>query len=364
MSYVTLMVKAHTRSGQIFGLEKFNGEDYTMWRDKVLTHIETLDETYQRGLLEKDQPSATVVMMDFLDTTPEKPIISVAEEISQEEAKKQRWRYQHWTRARSALLNLFNQALPNVFLSGLPDQVSKMNPCDIWKELEQKYGLGDAGGVIELLRQWERLTASNWSNLGTLFAQLKKLRNDINRKMRALVNKDMVTEPWLCMQVLALLPSEFWGSSVSMTPEWFTIENVETSLRRVFAERSKKEICMLTEKRRPMPINVAKKVTGRKRKQSDAPSSQERECFYCLENGHWKKDCPVMLADRDPNRPGGALFRSDINTAPGARKKKKVNTVKKSVKSTTENVTRSGVVERTPAEALAFDMTGAKTRLR
>ncbi|EEY66387.1 uncharacterized protein PITG_03953 [Phytophthora infestans T30-4] len=118
------MVKGHNRSAQVLGLEKFHGEDYTMWRDKVLTHIETLDEKYQRGLLEKDQPEATVIMMDFLEGTPEKPIISVEGNISQEEAKAKRWRHQHWTRARSELLNLFNQALPNVFLSGLPDQVT------------------------------------------------------------------------------------------------------------------------------------------------------------------------------------------------------------------------------------------------
>ncbi|POM57985.1 hypothetical protein PHPALM_37432 [Phytophthora palmivora] len=76
------MVKGHTRSDQVLGLERFNEEYYTMWRDKVITHIEMLDEKYQRGLLEKDQPEATVVMMDFLDGTPEKPVIAVSEEIT------------------------------------------------------------------------------------------------------------------------------------------------------------------------------------------------------------------------------------------------------------------------------------------
>jgi hypothetical protein len=42
-----------------------------------------------------------------------------------------------------------------------------------------------------------------------------------------------------------------------MTEEWFTLENVETSLR------SKKDINGLTEKRRPFNINVAKKVSER-----------------------------------------------------------------------------------------------------
>ncbi|KAL4175819.1 hypothetical protein KRP22_000778 [Phytophthora ramorum] len=147
------MGKEHARSGQILSLEKFNGEDFTVWKDKVLTHIETLDEAYQRALLEKDQPRATVVMMDLLESTPDKPVITVEGEVTQQEAKDLRWRYQHWTRAHAELKNLFNQALPNVFLSGLEDLVSRMQPCDIWKELEQKFRLGDAGGVIELLRQ-------------------------------------------------------------------------------------------------------------------------------------------------------------------------------------------------------------------
>ncbi|KAG3107996.1 hypothetical protein PI125_g12210 [Phytophthora idaei] len=72
------IVKGHMRSGQVLGLERFNGEGYTMWRDKVLAQIETLGEKYQRGGLEKDQPGAIVVMMDFLDGTPEKPVISAA----------------------------------------------------------------------------------------------------------------------------------------------------------------------------------------------------------------------------------------------------------------------------------------------
>jgi len=198
------MVRGNIRSDPNLGLEKFYGEDFTMWRDKAITYIKTLDEAYQRELLEKDKPRATVVMMDFLDGTPEKPVISVEGETSQEEAKIQRWRYQHWARAHKGLLNLFNLTLPNGFLSGLSDQVSKLNPVDVWKALEQKYGVGDAGGVIELLRKWKRLTTSNWSNLGTLFAQLKKLRNDINRKMRGLVGSRSRMWKRVCVACLVI----------------------------------------------------------------------------------------------------------------------------------------------------------------
>ncbi|OWZ06499.1 hypothetical protein PHMEG_00021240 [Phytophthora megakarya] len=199
-----------------------------------------------------------------------------------------------------------------------------MNPCDIWKELDQKFGLGDAGSVIMLRRQWERLTTLNWRNLGTLFSHLKQLRNDINRKMRGLAGKDMVTEAWLYMELLSPLQSEFWGGSISMTEEWFSVRD------------------------------MGKSFAGKKRTQAESSETRSRHCFYCFDDGHWKKDCPTMAADRDPKRPGGKLFRSNIKTAPGAKKRRDM-TVKKGSKSPTEKDTGNDDEEMTPVEKLATD---------
>lgn len=57
----------------------------------------------------------------------------------------------------------------------------------MWKVLEQTYGLSDADDLIEMKNQWTRLTMTNWKYLGTLFAQLKKMKNDIKWKTRALL---------------------------------------------------------------------------------------------------------------------------------------------------------------------------------
>ncbi|KAG2780919.1 hypothetical protein PC129_g3727 [Phytophthora cactorum] len=89
---------------------------------------------------------------------------------------------------------LLNQALPNSFLSTLADNVSKMEPCDVWRQLEQAYGLGDAAGLIEITKSWSKITTSNWKDLGSLFAHLNTLRNDINRKTKALIGQEMVSE--------------------------------------------------------------------------------------------------------------------------------------------------------------------------
>jgi hypothetical protein len=54
--------------------------EFTMWMDKVLTHVNQMDQEYARRMLAKDQPAPTV--KDFLASTPEKPEISVAKDIS------------------------------------------------------------------------------------------------------------------------------------------------------------------------------------------------------------------------------------------------------------------------------------------
>ncbi|OWZ03554.1 LOW QUALITY PROTEIN: Retrotransposon protein, Ty1-Copia subclass, partial [Phytophthora megakarya] len=222
-------------------------------------------------------------------------------------------------------------------------------PSKLTDAKASNFGLGDAGGVIMLRRQWERVTTLNGRNMGTLYSQLKKLRNDINRKMRGLVGKDMVTEAWLCMEVLSLLPSEFWGGSISMTEEWFSVENVEVNLGRVFGDRSKKAIDMMSEKRRPTVVNVAKTFTGKKRTQAESSETRSRDYFYCSEDSHWKKDWLPIAILKDP-----VLFRSNIKTAPGA-KKKRAMTVKKDSKSTTEKDTGNDDEEMTPGEKLAAD---------
>ncbi|KAJ0403441.1 hypothetical protein P43SY_001549 [Pythium insidiosum] len=290
-----------------------------MWKDKVLTHVSQLDLEYQRSLLEKDQPDAKVLMKDFLFGSPAEPPVP-APGIGQDEARAARCAQMHWRRAKSATQDLLNKALPNTFLSTLPDAVSKMDPCEIWKALEKTYGLGDAGGLIELTRQWTKLAGTSFRDLGTHFAMLKKLRNDINRKSQALVKRDMVTEEWLCIEVLAQLPSEFWASAVSLTPDGFTVEQVEAGLRRVFGDKSKRDISHHLEKR-PLPVhvNAVRNHAQRKRKTGTEDSTS---CFYCFGSGHYKKDCPVLKSDRDPNRAGGPLFRTDVNTAPGAKKLK------------------------------------------
>ena len=170
-----------------------------MWKDKVLTRINQVDQEYDWCLLEKGQSDGKVLMVDVLTSKLMGPNLEFAG-TAEDEVKAARWEHTHWVRAKSAMQNLFNQALPNASLSTLPETVSKIDPCDLWKLLEQTYGMGDAAGLIELKKEWNRLKAPNCSYLASLFASQKKQRNDINQITKALVNQEMVTESWLCME--------------------------------------------------------------------------------------------------------------------------------------------------------------------
>lgn len=283
-----------------------------------MTYVNQLDHQYQTKLLEKEQPEAKVLMADFLRDNPKKPAPPTTK-MDEQEALSARWDVMHWMRGRGDLQNLLNQVLPNFFLSTLPDVVSSMDPCEVIRLLEKDFGQGDAAGLIELTRAWSKVLRSPWRDLRTLSAQLKKAKNEINRKSRKLLGQDMVTESWLCIEVLSQLPSEFWASAISMKKEDFTVNRVEVDLRKTFGDRSKKEVGLM-DKTQAIPVNNV----GVKRK-SGAGEGGKR-CFYCLKSGHFKSDCSVMIADRDPNREGGPLFRTDINTAPGAKKAKKAKT--------------------------------------
>ncbi|POM81805.1 LOW QUALITY PROTEIN: Gamma-aminobutyric acid receptor subunit epsilon-like [Phytophthora palmivora] len=72
---------------------------------------------------------------------------------------------------------------------GVDGQIQcRRRPLRILKELKRNYRIEKEKGIH---RQKERVTISNGRNLGTLIAQLKKLRADNNRTMGGPVGKNM-----------------------------------------------------------------------------------------------------------------------------------------------------------------------------
>jgi hypothetical protein len=184
--------------------------EFSTYKDMVYTYCAQVDTKFAMTRLEKNNPIPKITMTQFLHGKPT-PVELPADSRQSDEARAARFAYMHYRSARHSVTNLLNLILPVSFLSTLPQDLSLMDPCDVWKALEATYGMSDAGGVVELSRGWNRLTTSSWNDLGTHFAQLKKMRNEINRKSQALFKRDIVSEDWLCVEVLSQLPSEVLG---------------------------------------------------------------------------------------------------------------------------------------------------------
>ncbi|KAE9001661.1 hypothetical protein PR001_g17615 [Phytophthora rubi] len=89
------------------GLERFNSKSHTMWKDKLLTHVNSLDHVYQTKLLEKRQPEAKVLMADFLRINPDKPL-SPTTETPEQEALGMGWDVVHTEPAQSGSAQLLS----------------------------------------------------------------------------------------------------------------------------------------------------------------------------------------------------------------------------------------------------------------
>ena len=317
-----------------FSLDKFSGNksDFPTWKDRVLTFVEKKDQEYMRYLLEKDQPDAKVLMKDMFEGNVVKPVEPKALrgqlEVDPDIRKAYKWEMAHWNRARTEMKDLLNQSLPVSFVSTLPDTISNLEPHEVWCSLENSFGSGDTTGVIDLTEKWSRALSSNWRNLRSLFSQLKKLRNEMNRKFDSLIGRELVSSDWLVFAVLKQLPSEFWGSSIKLESDSFNIEAVEKALISIFGEKSRKEIItkFSHDDKATYKINHAnyKKRVDHSGYNKN-PQKKKDGCFYCLEDGHQKANCNKMKSDRDPNRNGGPLFRSDINSKPSTKRKHTVN---------------------------------------
>ncbi|EGZ14465.1 hypothetical protein PHYSODRAFT_332854 [Phytophthora sojae] len=194
------------------GLEKFSGKhhEYATWKDKLLTHVAQLDLEAENKLLEAGDPDPKEIMV--------------------------------WRKADAAMRHVLNSTLPNSFLSSLPDEVRNMEVCLIWQHLERKFAFGDAGGLVAWSNRWTQILNSNWKDTMALFSLFNQAQNEMNRKSKKLLGKEMMTETMLCVQVLAQLPSEIWASSIELTEEAFTAEKVEAALNKLFGGRSRKQI--------------------------------------------------------------------------------------------------------------------------
>ncbi|POM71847.1 Hypothetical protein PHPALM_11524 [Phytophthora palmivora] len=143
-----------------------------------------------------------------------------------------------------------------------------MDSCEIIWQLNKDFGQGNAAGFFELTRSWTKLTRTSWRDLRTFFAK------QTARSIERLESYQVMT--WsrshdIALKCSAKYQMNFGHHHISMKKEDFTVDQVESALH-----------------------------------------------------------CSTKAGDRDPNRSGGPILRTDLQTVKTAKTTKltSINTIK------------------------------------
>ncbi|ETP33287.1 hypothetical protein F442_18160 [Phytophthora nicotianae P10297] len=256
-------MKQHEKTVHV-GLEKFSGRqiEYATWKDKLLTYVAKLDLDVENELFEKGLPEPKVDMRDFLESTPPHLLDEDVKAAPEEEQKAM----------RREIMCGERRMLPCAMFSTRLYRTRFCRPCQ--KTLE----------TWRCTNRWNRILSSNWRDTMTLFSQLNQARNEMNRKSKKVLGREMMTETMMCVQVLAQLPCEIWASSIELTKASFTAEKVEISLNKLFGDKSKKAIVGQNEPGSVTCINYVKKGT-KKRKSHVNPVFKVKGVFTASAKG-------------------------------------------------------------------------------
>ncbi|POM64118.1 Hypothetical protein PHPALM_20396 [Phytophthora palmivora] len=238
----------------------------------------------------------------------------------------------------------------------------------IWRDIERRYGLNTADGVVALLQQFEQAVHADFKSVSHLFAWLKALKDQVNRNSGEALQTGVISSNLLMLKVLGVLPNHLWGQAIDFTPTEFTLDRVEAKLCVIFGRKSKGEIMALDGGR---PVNHVqaghakpKRSTLGKRKATAPPGPDMHynlgymKCHYCagVHNDinnigpHKKADCLKLKQDQ-----ALGVFRRDIYAVGKAGPRKPVHDPVPKMKGKAKKVRREVPIQECLQAAVPVD---------
>ncbi|KAJ0393532.1 hypothetical protein ATCC90586_011579 [Pythium insidiosum] len=269
----------------------FDGDKraFAAWKDVIIGHLRQLSS--QRAVDDltagRDPPALTYEEMLVQSVN----LTSPGDEASDEEKKKYRLQQAMLKQQELYIKNLFNRTLPKPYRSQMTVSLNDQKVNAIWRQLEADYGQSSAQGMVEMVQEFEHALSLDFQNVTQLFQRLKGIRNRVNRHAAEAVQRQLIPSHLMMVKVLSLLPSQFWGSAVTFTPEEFTLEKLEEKMRNIFGDKSKAQILAMTKtvpvnhvKGKAKPVNHVKSQAhmrgSGKRKFAPEPEINNGQCFY------------------------------------------------------------------------------------
>ncbi|GMF36825.1 unnamed protein product [Phytophthora fragariaefolia] len=158
------------------------------------------------------------------------------------------------------LRDLFNQTLPYGYVTQLWVPLASQPVPQFWRQLEAGFGQSNAMGMVELIAEFERTLAMNFSSICELLQRLRAVRNRLNPQGQKTLHVHLLPSQLMIRKVLALIPSHLWGPSVTFTPEEFTLEK---KIKSIFGNKSRAEIQSMGKAASSVPVNHAASTTVR-----------------------------------------------------------------------------------------------------
>ena len=256
---------------EIFKLDRFDGINFTRWKDKLFFLLTELGVAY--------------LLSGNLPTIPEPSDKDTDEVIA---ARKKR--NEDEVCCRGFILNALSDRLYDLFRT-------IKSPQEIWNAMENKYTSEKQGTdkfinmkFFEFRMIDNKPIMPQVDALLVLVSRLKDLKVD-------------VSEPLQVAAVIAKLPT-FWNNyrkKLLHTTEDFSIEKLTKHIRIEEETRNRESKFALDADSKVNYVesgtknngNKAGHKSGNKRKYNDysANNKKNKSCFFCGKNGHFKKEC-------------------------------------------------------------------------
>ncbi|KAH9095553.1 hypothetical protein LEN26_017774, partial [Aphanomyces euteiches] len=257
----------------------FNGrkDKFRVWTQKFVAHLKEMSIAQRRiclsgGSAFDERPEPDIKYEEWLQGEPA--------ESKEADPDKKRWHNLYRDEQQQGIRSLLSKVLPDSFVGQMRDDYTDKEPIHmIWRDLERKYGISNLANVKSNVNKLLKIAQSEFNSVESYLAEMKTLKNVINSNTRKYLKCDVVTDDFIALLALGVLPSEFYAAQISLDEESFSLSDIESKLIGIFGNKSKREIMGNKSGQSGGHKSDVNHVTNKRKAAS--VESNNGECFYC-----------------------------------------------------------------------------------
>ncbi|KAK7580209.1 hypothetical protein V9T40_000838 [Parthenolecanium corni] len=277
-------------------IKPLTGEtDWPVWKRKMK---DVLD--YQEGAI------------DIIEGTLEKPGPLKAD-ASKEETKEHKLKCDLFRKANSFAKSMISSAVSDAVYQRIMDKVTAH---EAWEALKQQFEGTSQDQLFKVCAEFFEFGWTSGEDVSTHLAKIRTLWNELNNGLKS-KNETELPGMILIYKVLHILPNSFDNFKSS----WMLLSKDEAktfdelSLQLLVYERNRSSTHSANNDIQSQDALFAKSRSGysaRGNRANSRPFSQEDQCNYCQQKGHWVSRCPKWFNDGCPSRSGAQNAQAKV----------------------------------------------------